>query len=246
MAGACGGDGSSERDARGATVERFTLPGPGGQQLEQIAVKPAKARKRPPLLVFLHGRTDDLRGPDAALSQAMLDGLDRLGRRAPAVLLVNGGRSSYFHDRADGRWGTYVLRQAIPAGVRRLGADRRRVAIGGISMGGFGALHLATRRRFCAVGGHSPALWLSAGETPPGAFDDEADFDAVTPFGRRPRTDEVWLDVGTGDPFRSATEELGRRLGRRVRVWKGGHSGSYWSTHMRDYLRFYAGALEDC
>src|SRR5918997_359450 len=94
--------------------------------------------------------------------------------------------------------------RAIPAGLGRLGADRRRIAIGGISMGGFGALHLATRRRFCAVGGHSPALWLSGGETPPGAFDDAADFDATTPFGRRLLAREVWLDVGTGDPFRGA------------------------------------------
>ena len=238
--------GEGEPEAHGARIERFSLAAPGGKRLQQIAITPAGAPARPPLLVFLHGRTDDTDGPRSTLSQAMLDGLDRLGARAPAVLLVNGGEASYFHDRASGAWGTYVLDRAIPAGLRRLGADRRRVAIGGISMGGFGALHLATRRSFCAVGGHSPALWLTGGQTPAGAFDDGEDLASATPFGRRIRTKELWLDAGADDPFRAATEALGRRLGRRVRISPGGHDGAYWDAHMASYLRFYARALERC
>src|SRR6185437_613719 len=89
--------------------------------------------------------------------------------------------------------------------------------IGGISMGGFGALDLArlAPRRFCAVGGHSAAPWRSGGETPVGAFDDAGDFaryDVVGIARRHPRLFEnarVWLDVGTDDPFRSADAELG-------------------------------------
>jgi S-formylglutathione hydrolase FrmB len=240
------GLGCGEPDARGAKIERFELTAPGGKKLEQIAVRPDEAIERPPLLVFLHGRVGGTEGPESNLSRALLDGLDRLGSRAPAVLLVNGGSSSYYHDRDSGAWGTYVLRRAIPAGLRRLGADPRRIAIGGISMGGFGALHLAARRRFCAVGGHSPALWLSGGETPAGAFDDADDFAAVTPFGRRLRTRSVWLDVGSSDPFRAATTEFGRQIDARVRVWKGGHDGDYWDAHMGSYLRFYASALARC
>ena len=238
--------GCGDPDARGAEVERFDVRGPGGKRLEQIAITPRDAAERPGLLVFLHGRTDDLDGPSSTMSQAMLDGLDRLGSRAPAVLLVNGGRSSYFHDRSSGAWGRYVLRTAIPAGLRKLGADPRRVAIGGISMGGFGALHLATKRSFCAVGGHSPALWLSGGETPAGAFDGADDFVDATPFGRRIRSRAIWLDAGSDDPFRAATQELGRRLRVRVRVSKGGHDGDYWDAQMASYLRFYAAALERC
>jgi S-formylglutathione hydrolase FrmB len=70
-----------------------------------------------------------------------------------------------------------VLREAIPAGTARTHA--RRVAIGGISMGGYGALLLGSRsaRRFCAVGAQSPALWLSAGETAPSTFDDAEDYE---------------------------------------------------------------------
>jgi S-formylglutathione hydrolase FrmB len=53
----------------------------------------------------------------------------------------------------------------IPEVVKRFGADGRRVAIGGISMGGFGAYDIARLNpgRFCAVAGHSPALWRTGG-----------------------------------------------------------------------------------
>jgi S-formylglutathione hydrolase FrmB len=231
----------------GTRVERFDLESRLlGRRLEQIGVVPARARARPPLLVFLHGRTDDLDGPGSVLGEGFYDGLERLGADAPAVLLVNGGRSSYFHDRRDGPWGRYVLEEAIPAGVRLLGADPRRVAIGGISMGGFGALHLSTRRPFCAVGGHSPALWRSGGETPPGAYDDSADFDRVSAFAHPPRVRPLWLDVGTDDPFRAATEALGDRVGVPVRVPPGGHDGEYWDREWPRYLAFYARALRRC
>jgi S-formylglutathione hydrolase FrmB len=226
-------------------VERFSLRAPGGRSLEQIAIRPERAGERPPLLVFLHGRTDGTNGPESNLSDAMLEGLSKLGSSAPAVLLVNGGSSSYYHDRDGGDWASYTLR-AVDAGARRLHADRSRVAIGGISMGGFGALHLATREKFCAVGGHSPALWRSGGETPEGAFDDGDDFAASTPFGRGLLARRAWLDVGDRDPFRAAVVAYGRERGIRVRVWPGEHEGDYWHAHMGAYLRFYARALARC
>src|SRR3712207_1636664 len=114
---ACGGEGSA--DPRGASVTRFEVRGPGGKPLEQIGILPAHtgSEEALPLLVLLHGRTDDLRGPDSMLTDALLRGLESLGPDAPAILLVNGGESSYFHDRRGGRWGDYVLRRAIPAGI---------------------------------------------------------------------------------------------------------------------------------
>src|SRR3712207_1973376 len=60
VAAACG---ESAADPRGAQITRFQLTAPGGGKLTQIAVRPARAPQRPPLLVLLHGRTDDERGP---------------------------------------------------------------------------------------------------------------------------------------------------------------------------------------
>ena len=236
-------------DTRGARMVRFDVSSRLlDRKLRTIGITHQSPDEAPrPLLVLLHGRVDDSDdGPGSMLSDEFMSGLARLGASAPAVLLVNGGSSSYYHDRASGRWGTYVLREAIPEGLRQLRADPERVAIGGISMGGFGALHLASRQRFCAVGAHSPALWLEPGLTPAGAFDDAEDFARVDPFSRQPSARRVWIDVGDRDPFRAAVVAFARRAGLATRVWRGAHSGAYWRSHMAAYLRFYSDALRRC
>jgi S-formylglutathione hydrolase FrmB len=228
-----------------------------GQRLEEVAVIPAGGGRRP-LLVLLHGRADGSpqSAPAGMLSDALFAGLARLGRRAPVVAILNGGGHSYYHDRRDGRWGSMILDEAIPDAIRRF-HTRGRVAIGGISMGGYGALHLAAvrPRRFCAVGGHSAALWTSGGLSAAGAFDDAEDFarNDVFAAARRGRYDglPVWIDGGNADPFRQADTafvSLLRAHGVRVthHVWPGGHEGSYWHAHMPAYLRFYAAALAAC
>lgn len=227
-----------------------------GRSLREVIVKPAGGSDGRPLLVLLHGRSSS---PGAFLNAAWLDGLAALGSKAPVLLLVNGGDHSYYHDRADGRWGSYVIREVIPAALRRTATDRRRIAIGGISMGGFGSFDLALRQRgrFCAVGGHSAALWRTAAETPPGAFDNAADFrrnDVIAMAASRSKPlgkARVWIDGGDRDPFFSSDRELARVLlehGQKVsyHTWPGSHSGAYWNKHAAAYLRFYANALAAC
>src|SRR5262249_53986437 len=150
------------------------------------------------LLVLLHGRSSR---PASGLTDQLFAALRDLGPRAPAVAFVDGGDHSYYHDRRDGPWGTYVVREAIPAAPA--GLHTRRVAIGGMSMGGFGALDLARLypSGFCAVGGHSAALWFSGGDTPAGAFDDAEDFARHDVVHLASYRIPVWIDVGTADPF---------------------------------------------
>jgi len=150
--------------------------------------------------------------------------------------------------------------EVIPRVARQFGADPRRVAIGGISMGGFGALDIARLNpgRFCAVGAHSPAIWHDGAETAPGAFDDAADFErhdvleaatsAPGPYLGIP----VWVDAGDQDPFRhTGLDEFAEELqanGAQIsfHVWPGTHGGEYWRSHYDDYIRFYARALARC
>ena len=250
---ACGDDrvSSGESEAHGAQVERYELRSRHvGRSLAQVAVRPEASADRPPLLVFLHGRGGG--GAESNVQEEFLSALEELGSRAPAVVFPDGGDHSYWHDRRDGRWEAYVLREVIPAAVKRLGADPDRVAIGGISMGGFGAFDIGLHHpgRFCAVGGHSPAIWLTAGETAAGAFDDAEDFArndvvAMAAAGRRPAP-RVWIDSGDADPFLPGARELARVLGARKRTWPGGHEGAYWDDHYDEYLRFYSRALAAC
>jgi len=236
---------------RGATIVRFTIHSPRlHRDLHEILVLPSGGGRGRELLVFLHGRSSP---PSSNLRQPLFDALHDLGRRAPVVLLADGGDHSYWHGRSDGAWGTSVLREAIPAALGRSHANADRLAIGGISMGGFGALDLArlAPARFCAIGAHSAALWFRGADTPAGAFDDAQDF-ARNDLIRFARERElyrvpVWIDVAKADTFFQADTTLAKELkahGTSVRlvVHGGGHSG--WSSRMAEYLRFYARACE--
>lgn len=218
---------------------------------------PGGDRGKPPLLIFLHGRS----GSDRSFveDEPLFEAVAKLGRRAPVIAFPDGGDHGYWHDRAEGDWGRYVMREAIPMVTRQFGTDPGRIAIGGISMGGFGAYDLALLHpgRFCAVGGHSPALWFDGGETAPGAFDSAEDFDHndvvgtvesdPNAFGGIP----VWNDYGSEDPFRTYDEGFVDALQAggadlTTRSWPGEHDSSYWDRHWGAYLRFYADALAHC
>ena len=245
-------------DKRGARVIAFTIASPLVHATMPIAaVVPAGSTTVPrPLLVFLHGYGAN---QDSYLTDAMFAALARLGAQAPDIVFPFGGPDSYWHDRADGAWGSYVMREVIPQAIARLHADPHRIAIGGISMGGFGALDLARSHpgSFCAAGGHSPAVWVSGGQSAAGAFDDATDFArhdliaAARTGGLAGGSIPVWIDVGTQDPFRSADTLLAgllRAHGQPLtfHVWPGGHDSSYWNSHWVSYLAFYANALAHC
>lgn len=219
----------------------------------------ADADENRPLLVFLHGRADDGDGEDSNLSEEMYAALADQGDRAPIVAFPSGGEASYWHDRGDGEWGTWVTDEVIPRVAKEFDADPQRVAIGGISMGGYGAFDIARVNpgRFCGVGGHSPALWQTAGETAPGAFDDAEDFAAHDVIGAAQSVPEpylsepIWVDAGDEDPFQPGIQAFTAALEAadaelQAKTWPGGHTGDYWRSHWDDYMRFYSRALADC
>jgi enterochelin esterase-like enzyme len=119
-------------------------------------------------------------------------------------------------------------------------------------MGGFGALNLGRQRgTFCAVGGHSPAVYEPGADEISFGFDNAADFERhdLLQIARRrsPYDTPIWIDVGNHDALRKAAATLARELradGADVsfHVWPGNHDGDYWNQHFADYLRFYVDA----
>jgi S-formylglutathione hydrolase FrmB len=216
-----------------------------GRSLPQRLVIPSGGGEGRALLVFLHGRNADAK---SNLREEFYAALADLGEQAPVVVFPDGGEDSYWHDRDSGDWGSYVTDEVIPRALRESGADPMRVAIGGISMGGFGAYDIARLHpdRFCAVGGHSPAIWTEAGLTAQGAFDDAEDF-ARHDLVASARTgsfkpSDFWLDRGDRDPFIPGDGALAQALGEKVHSYPGEHERDYWDAHWGDYLRFYAKA----
>jgi S-formylglutathione hydrolase FrmB len=218
-----------------------------GRSLDETLVTPRGGGDGRPLLVFLHGYGGT---PSDTLSPAFVSSLRRLGDRAPVVVLPDGA-VGWWHDRKDGRWGSYVLHEVIPAALKRSGADPDRIAIGGISMGGFGALDLGRQAKFCAVGGHSPAVFERGSPDVWLGFDNATDFRRHNLLAiarkRSPYDAPVWIDVGTEDPLRPAASLLARELRARgadvtFHVWPGNHDGDYWNAHFAQYADFYAKA----
>src|SRR3954471_15226110 len=189
-------------DTKGARVVHYTLDG-----RDEIAVVPKKRGNL--LLVLLHGQGA---GPQQFITNALFARLAFAG--SPVVVMLNGGDHSYWHDRASGKWASMVLNRAIPDAQRRF-HTKGKLAIGGISMGGYGALHIASLRphAFCAVGGHSAALWRNFKATARGAFDNGEDYRANSVFAATSKLKKmnVWLDVGSDDPFKGADAALARK-----------------------------------
>lgn len=245
-------------DTRGAEVEELEVRSKAiGETLPVDVVIPGDGEDDGrPLLVFLHGRGSS---QDSILHDELFAALDDQGDRAPLIAAPYGGDASYWHDRGDGAWGEWVTEEVIARVQREFDTDPERVAIGGISMGGFGALDIARLNpgAFCAAGAHSPALWLSAEETAEGAFDDAEDFaahDVVAAASTDPGPyldQPVWVDAGEQDPFRPGIDAFAERLegagaDLRFRIWPGGHESDYWRSHFDEYMRFYARAFADC
>ena len=220
-----------------------------GRPMYETLLAPEGGGKGRPLLVFLHGYGGT---PSGTADPAFRMALRRLGDRAPVVLFPEGD-TGWWHDRNEGLWGTYVLMEAIPAALRRSGADPDRIAIGGISMGGFGALDLGrlAPEKFCAVGGHSPAVYERRADDTLFAFDNQADFDRhnLLTLARDKSLYKapVWIDVGDQDGLRFTAKQLADELRDNgadvtLHMWPGAHEGPYWDRHFKDYLDFYADA----
>lgn len=250
-------------DTHGASVNDLVIHSRAvGRDLRVGVVVPAgEGEGGRPLLVFLHGKgetVDDYVGDGPfGGDEPFFAALARLGAGAPVVAFPEDDGDSYWHDRSTGGWATYVMEEVIPEVERIYETDPRRIAVGGISMGGFGAYELALEHpgAFCAVGGHSPALWLRGADTAPGAFDDAEDFEDHDVIGTV-RSDPgafgpipIWNDYGTKDPFAVSDAALNETLeGADVAAhsWPGRHERDYWDRHWHTYLRFYANALRDC
>lgn len=245
----CGGGDDEQRASPAIAVEPVELRGEAPQQrLKPLAMVPRDRGEDVPVLILLHGQGGS---PDDYVMPQLVDALERMGDRAPVVLLPDGGEASYWHDRDDGDWAQMVLDGLLSEVAVRYGADTRRVSIGGFSMGGFGALYLSTQRRFCSVSAHSPAVFERRprpGGTFGEAFDDQADFARVDPIAHaRELQPGIWVDVGDQDPFAPAVRELaGRMRAPRFRVWHGGHDLRFWLRELPRWLRFHVEALQRC
>jgi enterochelin esterase-like enzyme len=215
-------------------------------------------QKRYPVLYMLHGAGGDYtEWTDSFLPEQA----DRLmaAREIPQMIVVmpNDGGQTYWANWSEGgpRWADYVAEDVVSTidqRYRTLPTAASR-AIGGLSMGGLGALNLAFQHPqvFGVVGAHSPSvrlepdpsLWFLQGQS---FWDNDPVWLAQNRSGLDSLT--IWMDAGSEDVWLPNIEAVRATLvdeGLHL-VWHefpGPHEAEYWIEHVPDYLRFYGGAL---
>jgi pimeloyl-ACP methyl ester carboxylesterase len=195
---------------------------------------PARKQSGPlpgPLVVALHGYGGDADWPFDSVHVER-----HVAASGLAVATIDGG-NFYWHARSSGIDPcALVVADLLPIMARR-GLSTDRIALMGWSMGGYGALLLASRlgpSRVAGVVATSAALWQSPGDRASGSFDDNADFARNDVFAALPvlATMRVRLACGQQDPFIVANQAFARGLPSAAATFDpGAHTEQYWGAH---------------
>lgn len=229
---------------------------PIGMQSSMWAIVPQVAGPLP-VVHQLHGHSDDhtiwLRRTTIELHA------ERIG----AIVVLHNGERSFYHDDVAGHrlWEQHILQAIayIDATFRTV-TDRRGRAIGGLSMGGYGALKLALRHPhlFGSAVSHSGALdavGLMAARKPGDVLGDDMRrvFGATVPasadlFKLAPRAKplpKLHIDCGSEDFLLPCNRKLHaflekRRIAHTYREYPGSHNWQYWQDRLPEAFDHHA------
>ena len=221
----------------------------------------AYERRDYPVLYMLHGVAG---GSTEWEELGLLEATDRLigsGEIDPLLIVLPDGGPNYWANHADGaRWGDYVVEDVVPLVDRlyRTRPDREARAVGGLSMGGEGALRLALLNPdvFGIAAAHAPSLRTSYGqlsEDLQNLYGEPDRWRSLSPYwlvkdGDAAERLTLSIDIGEDDPWLENAEAFHSRLTaygieHQFAVLAGEHDASYWEAHRDRFLRFYSGAF---
>lgn len=212
-----------------------------------------------PIYILLHGVYG------SAWVWALKGGAHRTAKRLmgrgeikPAIIAMpsdglwgDGSAYSAHNSRQFDKW---VVEDVITAVRENLSAagSASPVAIGGLSMGGYGALMLGSRfaQQFFAVSGHSSITRFSEMgqfvEEPLSGYGAEMGASDVIDsiLARKAPLPPLRFDCGTDDPLIEGNRLLHQQLldlqvEHEYEEFSGGHTWPYWQTHVEKTLRFF-------
>jgi putative tributyrin esterase len=183
------------------------------------------------------------------------------------VVMPDGGRGWYTNALEGYAYEDDLLKDVVGLVERTfpVKAERAGRAIGGLSMGGYGAVKLGLKHvgTFCSVNSHSGALALFRTELEKGK-PPSAEF--VRVFGKSPRggPEDIFtlveridhgrvpalrIDCGTEDflleqnrAFHRHLESL--RIAHEYEEFPGSHEWAYWDKHVQEAVAFHARSLQ--
>jgi putative tributyrin esterase len=228
---------------------------------------PSEAEKlhEVPLVILLHGVYGSHWGwAIKGAAHRTLQGLVRAGEVPPLALAMPsdglwGDGSGYLpHLRQDfEKWIVEEVPAAAPAALPCV-STKAKLFIGGLSMGGFGALRLGAKypQRFLGVSGHSSITHFDQlkqfVEENADDYGVSAENQSVfeTMLKGRGTLPPIRFDCGTEDRLLKHNRELHQQLTasgipHEYYEFPGGHEWGYWQTHLVDTLKFFGRILRE-
>jgi S-formylglutathione hydrolase FrmB len=232
----------------------------------------ADQARRFPVLYFLHGLGDNEQFFIHSGAWNLLEDMRDKAELGDFLIATPEARASFYINARDGRerYEDFLVQEFFPYVEKhyRVAPGRAHRAISGISMGGYGALHLAFRhpQLFSSVSAHSAALinklpTFLAGATPDsprsrvlgGVFGNPPDpffWEQNSPIAMARKASlaglKIYFDCGSEDDFGfdSGARALDRVLTERgiaheFHVYPGRHDAAYFAEHLPASLAFH-------
>ena len=213
-----------------------------------------KAKKPFGVLIQLHGLSDD------HTIWLRRTSIDRYVAELPLVVVMPDGGRSFYCDAAEGpAYEAHIMKDVLGFvekyfPVRK---DGRARAVGGLSMGGYGAMMLALRHpgAFASVAAHSSAFdfahdpkmldnperrRIAGGKVPGGKYDLFTITESLDPR----KAPAIRFDCGKDDGLLGSNRRFHRHLAtlgirHEYREFPGAHDWAYWDSHVQEALRFH-------
>lgn len=211
-----------------------------GRRVTYTAIVPEMGAAEGPykLLYMLHGKSDDHRG------WLYYSNLERYVRSLPfLVVLPDGATSFWMNAGARERYEDFVI-EDLDGHVRKtFRVAPGKAAIGGLSMGGYGAMRYGLRYpdKFGSVWAHSSAFFTSEAFAEVGFANEDADLRAIVLASDPQSFGDISFDCGRDDflieqnrAFHRFLTEQG--IAHNYYEHDGAHTWEYWDTHVREAL----------
>lgn len=231
-----------------------------------------KTRKYP-ILYFFHGLGDDDQMFIHGGAFNLVQDLWERGEMGEFLIATPNAGATFYINSRDGkvRYEDFLVQEFLP-GIEaryRVQAGRANRGVAGVSMGGYGALHLAFRhpQLFSAVSAHSAAIIEKlpefAAPTPAGGMrtrvlggtfgapPDSAFWDRNSPLTLARSANlaglKIYFDCGDHDDFgfetgAAALDKLltARRIAHEAHIYPGRHDWPYFAEHLPASLAFHS------
>ena len=187
----------------------------------------------PPFAVLyqLHGASDDHR------AWLYKSNLLRVVEGLPLLVVLPSGENSYYVDA----WERLVVDDLVAHVTRTFRVREGRAAIGGLSMGGYGAIRLGLKYpdRYASIFAHSSRLRVSG---------DDYDVEVIAERADRATLPALAFDCGVDDHLIADSRRFHARLlalgvPHHYAEHAGAHTWDYWDRHVVDAIAHHARVL---